>query len=89
MKSTTDFFSSYQTRLVGVTENDADTPGRSCRFELMDRENAPNYIFSMFEPFCEDVKLKSGKKCLDPNLKNEITRSILKINKRFIAHFNR
>ena len=32
--------------------------------------------------------LKSGKKCLDPNLKNEITRSILKINKRFIAHFN-
>ena len=33
--------------------------------------------------------LKSGKKCLDPNLKNEITRSILKINKRFIAHFNR
>ena len=25
--------------------------------------------------------LKSGKKCLDPNLKNEITRSILKINK--------
>ena len=34
------------------------------------------------------IKLKSGKKCLDPNLKNEITRSILKINKRFIAHFN-
>ena len=34
-------------------------------------------------------RLKSGKKCLDPNLKNEITRSILKINKRFIAHFNR
>ena len=33
--------------------------------------------------------LKSGKKCLDPNLKNEITRSILKINKRFICHFNR
>ena len=33
--------------------------------------------------------LKSGNKCLDPNLKNEITRSILKINKRFIAHFNR
>ena len=33
-------------------------------------------------------ELKSGKKCLDPNLKNEITRSILKINKRFIAHFN-
>ena len=26
---------------------------------------------------------------MDPNLKNEITRSILKINKRFIAHFNR
>ena len=36
--------------------------------------------------FC--LWLKSGKKCLDPNLKNEITRSILKINKRFIAHFN-
>ena len=33
--------------------------------------------------------LKSGKKCLDPDLKNEITQSILKINKRFIAHFNR
>ena len=33
-------------------------------------------------------KPKSGKKCLDPNLKNETTRSILKINKRFIAHFN-
>ena len=32
--------------------------------------------------------LKSGKKCLDPNLKNEVTRSILIINKRFIAHFN-
>ena len=34
------------------------------------------------------LNLKSGKKCLDPNLQNEITRSILKINKRFIAHFN-
>ena len=28
--------------LVGVTENDTDMPGRSCRFELMDRENASN-----------------------------------------------
>ena len=35
------------------------------------------------------LQLKSGPKCLDPNLKSEITRSILKINKRFIAHFNR
>ena len=25
--------------------------------ELMHRENAPNYIFSMFEAFCEDIKL--------------------------------
>ena len=23
----------------------------------MHRENAPNYIFSMFEAFCEDIKL--------------------------------
>ena len=37
----------------------------------------------------QSTQLKSRKKCLDPNLKNEITRSILKINKRFIAHFNR
>ena len=43
-----------------------------------------NSIFHM-----ERNWLKSGKKCLDPNLKNETTRSILKINKRFIAHFNR
>ena len=40
MKSTMDFFPIIETRSVGVTENDTDTPGRSCRFELMDRENA-------------------------------------------------
>ena len=41
------------------------------------------------EYFPVQTELKSGKKCLDPNLKNEVTRSILKINKQFIAHFNR
>ena len=57
MKSTIDFSPVIKTKLVGVTENDTDTPGRSCRFELMDRENASNQIFSMFEAFCEDIKL--------------------------------
>ena len=57
MKSIIDFFPVVKTRLVGVTENDTDTPGRSCRFQLMDCENAPNYVFSMFEAFCEDIKL--------------------------------
>ena len=42
MESTIDFFPVMKTRLVGVTENDTDTPGWSCRFDLMDRENAPN-----------------------------------------------
>ena len=41
IKSTIDFFPGIKTRLVGVTENDTGT-GQSCRFELMDRENAPN-----------------------------------------------
>ena len=45
---------------MGVTTNDKDTPEQSCRFELMDRKNAPKYIFSMFEAFCEDIKLDSG-----------------------------
>ena len=57
-KSTIYVFSVIKTRLVGVTENDTDTHVRSCRFELMDRENAPNYIFSIFEAFCEDIKLE-------------------------------
>ena len=42
MKSNINFFPVIKTRLVGVTENDIDTPGRSCRFQLMDREKAPN-----------------------------------------------
>ena len=42
MKSTIDFFPVIKTRLVGVAENDRGIPGRSCRFELMDSENAPN-----------------------------------------------
>ena len=28
--------------LVGVTKNGKDTPEHSCRYELMDRENASN-----------------------------------------------
>ena len=38
-------------------KNDKDTPEHCCRSELMHSENAPNYIFSMFEAFCEDIKL--------------------------------
>ena len=34
-----------------------DTLEYCCRSELMHSENAPNYIFSMFEAFCEDIKL--------------------------------
>ena len=34
-----------------------NTPEHCCRSELMDRENAPNYILSMFEAFYEDIKL--------------------------------
>ena len=55
--------------------------------------NSLKIMFQNFTFWCypsyHTCLLKSGKKCLDPNLKNEITRSILKINKRFIAHFNR
>ena len=46
-----------ETRLVGVTKNCNGTPEHCCRSELMHNENAPNYIFSMFEAFCEDIKL--------------------------------
>ena len=42
MKSTIDFFRVIKTRLVSVTKNDKDTPEQCCRFELMDRKNAPN-----------------------------------------------
>ena len=42
---------------MGVTKNGKDTPGHCCRSELMDRENAPNETFFMFEAFCEDIKL--------------------------------
>ena len=42
---------------MGVTKNGKDTPKHCCRSELMHSENAPNYIFSMFEAFCEDIKL--------------------------------
>ena len=41
--------------LVVVTKN--GTSEHCCRSELMHSENAPNYIFSMFEAFCEDIKL--------------------------------
>ena len=42
---------------MGVTKNGKDTLEHCCRSELMHSENAPNYIFSMFEAFCEDNKL--------------------------------
>ena len=44
-------------RLVGVTKNGKETSEHCCRSELMHSENAPNYIFSVFEAFCEDIKL--------------------------------
>ena len=50
-------FAVIKTRLVGVTKNGKDTPEHCCRSELMHNENAPKYIFSMFEAFCEDIKL--------------------------------
>ena len=50
-------FPVIKTRLVGVTKNGKDTPEHCRRSELMHSENAPNYIFSMFEAFCEDIKL--------------------------------
>ena len=51
-------FPVIKTRLVGVTKNGKDTPEHCCRSELMHSENAPNYIFSMFKAFCEDIKLE-------------------------------
>ena len=42
---------------MGVTKNGKDMPEHCCRSELMHNENAANYIFSMFEAFCEDIKL--------------------------------
>ena len=42
MKSTMDFFPVIKTRLVGVKKKGKDTPEHCCRFELMERENAPN-----------------------------------------------
>ena len=56
MKSTMDFFPVIKTRLGGVTKNGKDTPENCCRYELMDRENAPNEIFL----------------CLGPSLKTSI-----------------
>ena len=50
-------FSVIKTSLVGVTKNGKDTSEHCCRSELMHSESAPNYIFSMFEAFCEDIKL--------------------------------
>ena len=50
-------FTVIKTRLVGVTKNGKDTTEHCCRSELRHSENAPNYIFSMFEAFCEDIKL--------------------------------
>ena len=50
-------FPVIKTRLMGVTKNGKDTPEHCCRCELMHSENAPNYILSMFEAFCEDIKL--------------------------------
>ena len=42
---------------MGVTKNGKDLPEHCCRSELMHSENDPNYIFSMFEAFCEDIRL--------------------------------
>ena len=42
---------------MGVTKNGKHTPEHCRRSELMYRENAPNYIFSMIQVFCEDIKL--------------------------------
>ena len=50
-------FPVIKTSLVGVTKNGKDTSEHCCRSELMHSENAPNYIFSMLEAFCEDIKL--------------------------------
>ena len=42
---------------MGVTKNDKDLPEHCCRSELMHCENDPNHIFSVFEAFCEDIRL--------------------------------
>ena len=42
---------------MGLIKNGKDTLEHCCRSELTHSENAPNYIFSMFEAFCEDIKL--------------------------------
>ena len=42
---------------MGVIKNGKDTLYHCCRSELMHSKNAPNYIFSTFEAFCEDIKL--------------------------------
>ena len=42
MKNTIEFFPVIKKGLVGATENEPDTIERSCKFELMDSENAPN-----------------------------------------------
>ena len=47
---------------MGVTKNGKDPPDPS---ELMHSENAPNYIFSMFQAFCEDIKLDTCKRNFD------------------------
>ena len=50
-------FPVIKTRLEGVTKNGKDRPEHCWRSELTHSENAPNYIFSMFEVFCEGIKL--------------------------------
>ena len=45
---------------MGVTKIGKDPPEHCCRSELMHSENAPNYIFSMFEAFCGAIKLDKG-----------------------------
>ena len=42
---------------MGVTKNGKHTPEHCCRSELMHRENAPNYTFSLFDAFYADIKL--------------------------------
>ena len=42
MKSTMDFFPVIEIRSVDVAQNEKDMPEQCCRFQFMDRENAPN-----------------------------------------------
>ena len=51
------FFQLLKQLVSGCNKKWQDTPEHCCRSELMHSENAPNYIFSMFEAFCEDIKL--------------------------------